>query len=306
MARAIWSGSISFGLVNIPIKVQTAVSEKDIHFNMLHAKDGARIKMKRFCPEEDREVDNDEIVKGYEVSRGQYVTFTPEELESADPEAARTIDIQEFVELADIDPAYFDRPYYLVPDKNADKPYALLTAALEKTGKVGIARVVMREKEYLVALRVNDGVLMMETMHFADEVIAPSVVAEGANIDTKTIDKKQLALAEQLIESLTEEFDPKRHRNEHREKLLAMIEKKTAGHKVVVEPAAKVMPKTKDILAALEESLSHVRSRTHGRRREGASEAEGAATVTEQKPLKSKAHGSKKVAAAKKKARAAA
>ena len=259
MARAIWSGAISFGLVNIPVKVVTAVRDKDVSFHMLHEKDGARIKFKRTCSKEEVEVPYDEIIRGYEIARGEYVTFTDEELAQADPEAARTIDITEFVGLEEIDPSYYDKPYYLMPDKNADKAYALLLAALQKSKKVGIARVVMREKEYLVALRPKGDALMMETMHFADEVVPPEDLAQELKADPSAVDKKQLGLAEQLIESLTEPFAPEKHKDTHREKVLALIEAKAKGHKVVHEPAASPAPRTVDIMAALESSLARVR-----------------------------------------------
>jgi DNA end-binding protein Ku len=261
MARALWSGSISFGLVNIPVKLVSAVSDRDLHFHMLHAKDGARIRFKRVCPKDDEEVAPDDIVKGYELSRGQYVTFTADELEQASPEAARTIDISGFVEQADIDPAYYERPYYLVPDKGADKAYALLLAALKRTRKVGIARVVMRDKEYLVAIRPRDEVIMMETMHFADEVVPPSSVAGEVHADPKSVDKRQLALAEQLIESLSGPFEPEQFENRHRERLLAMVEQKAAGKEVVAEPQVRLAPKTVDIMAALEDSLKRAKGK---------------------------------------------
>jgi len=263
MPRAIWSGSISFGLVNIPVKVVTAVSDKEIHFHMLHAKDGARIKFKRVCPKEEVEVDNADIVRGYEVGRGEYVTFTDAELAAADPSAARTIDISEFVALDEIDPSYYDKAYYLVPDKNADKPYALLLAALQKTEKVGIAKVVMRDKEYLVAIRAKGEALMMETMHFAEEVVAPETVTADLKVLPKDVDRKQLALAQELIASLTEEFDPARHANSHREKVLAMVEAKIKGHKVVNEPAAPAAAKAMDLVSALESSLAKARTRAN-------------------------------------------
>jgi DNA end-binding protein Ku len=259
MPRSIWSGSISFGLVNIPVKVVTAVRDKDIRFHMLHAKDGARIRFKRVCPKEEQEVANEDIVRGYEVARGQYVTFTDEELEAASPDAARTIDIQEFVDLVQIDPAYFEKPYYLVPDRNAAKPYALLLSALQRTGKVGLAKVVMRDKEYLVALRAVGPVLMMETMKFADEVVRPESLAQEAGIGKEEVDEKQVKLAVQLVESLGSDFDPTRDKDTHREKVLELVERKAAGEEVVREPEVKMAPKTRDILAALEESIAHAR-----------------------------------------------
>ena len=261
MARSIWSGSISFGLVNIPIKVVTAVTDKDIHFHLLHEKDNARIKFKRTCPKEEVEVPNEEIVRGFEVGRGEYVTFTDEELASADPTAARTIDISEFVALAEIDPSYYDKSYYLIPDKNADKPYTLLLAALQKTEKVGIAKVVMRDKEYLVAIRAKGDALMMATMHFTEEVVPPEAVTADLKLSPKDVDKAQMKLAEQLIEGLTEEFDPEKHTNTHRERVQAMIEAKMKGHKVVAEPMAAPAAKTVDLMSALETSLAKVRAK---------------------------------------------
>lgn len=256
MARAIWSGSISFGLVNIPIKLVGAIQDKDIHFNQLHEQDGARIRYKKFCAKDDLEVPNEDIVKGYEIAAGQYVTFTDEELEAADPKAARTVEIQDFVELEQIDPTYFDKPYYLLPDKNANKAYALLLAALEKSRKVGIARMVMRDKEYLVALRSLKGVLVMETMHFAEEVVDPVKVAKEAEVGDVAVDKRQLQLAESIIDSLTTDFDPEKYENTYRKKVMEMIEAKAAGKQVVVQPEAPVSLKTADLLGALEKSLA--------------------------------------------------
>jgi DNA end-binding protein Ku len=263
MARAIWSGSISFGLVNIPIKLVGAVSDKDIHFNQLHEQDGARIKYRKVCAKDGEEVPAEDIVKGYELSPGRYVTFTEEELEQADPKAARTLEIEDFVQIDEIDPAFFDKPYYLVPDKTAHKAYALLLAALKDSEKVGIARMVMHAKEYLVALRALDGVLMMETMHFADEVVPPASVAEEAEVADITVDKRQLELANQIIESLSNPWDPAKYENSHRKRVLELIEQKASGKEVVVEPEAPVSVRTADLLGALEKSLAVAKGRAH-------------------------------------------
>jgi DNA end-binding protein Ku len=257
--RTIWKGSISFGLVNIPIKVVGAVSPKEVHFNLLHAKDGGRIRFKKVCSSDDKEVAQEDIVRGIEVSSGQYVTFTDEELKAIDPEASRTIDILDFVPLDEIDPAYFDKPYYLVPDKNADKAYALFLQALEKAGRVGIAHMVMHDKEHLVALRSRDGVVLMETMHRADEMVQPAAVA--AEVPKHAVDKRQLAMAEQLIESLSSDFVPERYKDEHRERVLAAVELKAKGHEVVVEPAGKPSVKAVDLMSALEKSLAAAKTR---------------------------------------------
>lgn len=256
MARAIWSGSISFGLVNIPIKLTGAIVDKDIHFNQLHEQDGARIRYKKFCAKDNVEVSNEDIVRGYEISQGQYVTFTDEELEAADPKAARTVDIQDFVALDQIDPSYFDKPYYLVPDKNAHKAYALLLAALTKSKKVGIARMVMREKEYLVAIRALSGVLCLETMHFAEEVVPPESLVDEVKADDVAIDKRQLELAQGIITSLTTDFEPEKYENTYRKKVLELIEAKAEGKQIVTEPEAPVSVKTADLLGALEKSLA--------------------------------------------------
>lgn len=262
--RTIWKGAISFGLVNIPIKVVGAVSPKEVRFNLLHAKDGGRIRLKKVCSSDGKEVAPEEIVRGFEIGSGQYVTFTDEELKAIDPEASRTIDILDFVPLEDIDPAYFDKPYYLVPDKNADKAYSLFLQALEKAGRVGVAQLVMHDKQSLVALRSRDGVVLMETMHHADEMVPTSAVA--AEVPRHEVDKRQLAMAEKLIESLSSDFVPERYKDEHRERVLAAVESKSAGHRVVVEPAAKPSAKAVDLMDALERSLAEAKTRRPAKR----------------------------------------
>src|SRR5512138_346185 len=172
MARAIWSGALTFGLVNIPVKLHSAVSQKDVRFHMLHAKDGARIKMKRFCSAEDEEVPYDEIVKGYEISKGRYVMVTPEELEAFDPKATRTVEIRDFVDLASIDPIYYDQTYYLAPEKTAARAYRLLHDAMKATGKVAVATFVLRTRESLCCVRPIEAALALSTMNRADEVVA--------------------------------------------------------------------------------------------------------------------------------------
>jgi DNA end-binding protein Ku len=261
MARTLWSGSISFGLVNIPVKVQGAITDKDVRFHLLHAEDGSRVRFKRVCAKDGHELDQEDIVKGYEVARGQYVTFTDEELENVDAKAARTIDIQHFVALSEIDPAYYEKPHYLVPDKNAEKAYGLLLGALKKTKKVAIARMVMREKEHLVAIRAKGDILLMETMHFADEVVPPEAVAQEVAVKPAEADKKQVEMAEKIIEAMTVEFDPNEYENKHRDRILDLIEQKAAGKEVVIEPEAQVSTKAVDLLTALETSLAQARQK---------------------------------------------
>ena len=254
MPRAIWSGSISFGLVNVPVKMTTAVSTKDVRFHQLHGADNTRIQQKRFCPADGEEVPFDEIVKGYEIAPGQYVVVTPEELAALDPVATHTIDIEEFVDLDQIDPIFFDHPYYLVPDARASKPYALLVRAMESSNKVGIARMVMRTKQYLTALRAKDGALVMATLLYGDEVL-PIEELDVPGIEVELSDR-ELRMAEQLIESLSEKFDPDKFRDEYREKVIELIEKKAEGQEIVAQPVSEAPTPVVDLMAALEASLA--------------------------------------------------
>ena len=211
MPRAIWSGSISFGLVNIPVKLYSAVSRKTVRFHQIDAESGQRIRQQRVNPGSGEEVPYEQIVKGYEISPDRYVTITPEELEALEPQKTRTIDIEQFVDLEQIDPIYYDHPYYLAPDKGAAKAYKLLLDAMEEADKVAIARVVIRSKENLVALRAYRGAITMETMLFPDEVTQPDSIEELAAVDgdVKTT-KRELDMAKQLIESLSGRLRPER------------------------------------------------------------------------------------------------
>ena len=211
MPRAIWSGSISFGLVNIPIKLFSAVSRKTVRFNQIDSETGARVKQKRVSALDGSDVDYDDIVKGYELPSGEYVTITQEELDALDPDAVRTIDILEFIDLDEIDPMYYDSAYHLVPDPTTAKPYKLLTEAMAAANKVAIARFVMRTKQYLAAIRPQDGTLVLSTMVYADELVARSEIGEFDTLDDIKIEKKELAMAEQLIASLDADFEPGRH-----------------------------------------------------------------------------------------------
>jgi DNA end-binding protein Ku len=235
MPRAIWSGSVSFGLVNIPVKLFSAISQKEVRFHMLHDADGGRIQLHRFCSVDEKEVPYEHIVKGFEVSPGRYVTVTPEELDAVDPKATRSIDIQEFVALDDIDPVYYDQTYYLAPDRGAGKAYALLLETMRRTKKVALGRVVLRTKQSLCSLRPLGDVLALATLNYADEINArDDLVGE-----TGEPSGRELEMAERLVESLTAAFEPEKYRDEHREKVLALIEKKAAGEEVVApqEPA---------------------------------------------------------------------
>jgi DNA end-binding protein Ku len=262
MPRAIWSGAISFGLVNVPIKLFTATSQKDVRFHQLHDKDGARIQQKRVCSKDGEEVPMEHIVKGYEVSRDTYVVITPEELDALDPKATRTIDILDFVDLDEIDPVYFDATYYMVPEKGAGKAYALLLEAMRKSKKVAIARVVLRQKQHLVALRPLKNALSMETMLYADEVVSPDTL-EGLPEDVEVTDR-ELAMAQQLIDSLADDFKPERYKDDYRDRVLKMIEQKAEGQEIVVGAEEEEQAPVVDLMAALEASLAAAKTRREG------------------------------------------
>jgi DNA end-binding protein Ku len=255
MPRAIWSGSISFGLVNIPVKLYSAVSRKTVHFNQLDSRTGSRVKQRRVDAETGEEVPYDQIVKGYELASGAYVTVTDDELAALDPKAVRTIDIEEFVDLSSIDPMFYDAAYYLVPDKSS-KPYALLARAMEEEGKVGIANFVMRTKQYLAAVRPQDGRLVLSTMVYADEVNDPASIPDLADIGDIEVSDRELTMATQLIESLSADFEPERFHDTYRESVLDLIEQKASGAEVVVAPAAAEPERVVDLMAALEASVA--------------------------------------------------
>jgi DNA end-binding protein Ku len=246
-------------LVNVPIKLFTATSQKDVRFHQLHDKDGARIQQKRVCSKDGEEIPMENIVKGYEVSRDKYVIISPEELDALDPKATRTIDILDFVDLDEIDPVYFDSTYYMVPEKGAGKAYALLLEAMRKSNKVAIARVVLRQKQHLVALRPLKNALSMETMLYADEVVSPETL-EGLPEDV-TVTDRELAMAQQLIDSLADDFKPERYKDDYRERVLEMIERKAEGQEIVVAEEEEEQAPVVDLMAALEASLAAAKTR---------------------------------------------
>ena len=261
MARSIWSGAISFGLVNVPVKVYSAVSRKTVRFHQLNGETGHRIAQKRVDPQTGEEVPYEQIVKGYELTRDRYVVITPEELEALDPEKSRTIDIEDFVDLEEIDPIYYDHPYYLVPDKGAEKAYGLLMNAMRESEKVAIARVVLRSKEQLVAIRPAGDLLMMETMIFADEVVPHDELEELPDAKQLKASDRELTMAQQLIDSLSSEFEPEKYHDEYREKVLELIERKAAGEEIAIQPEAPEPARVPDLMAALEASLAAVKER---------------------------------------------
>ena len=257
MPRSIWGGAISFGLVNVPVKLMSAVSPKDVRFHQLDAKSNARVRQKRVSAESGDEVAYEDIVKGYEIAPDQYVTVTPEELETLDPKKTKSIDIEDFVDLDQIDPVYYERSYYLTPDAGGAKAYALLVQAMKESGMVAIARMVLRTKQYLVALRAVDDVLVVETLYYNDEVIDPDEL-EGVPHDVDVSDR-ELKIARQLIESLATEFEPERYRDEYRERVLELIEKKAEGQEIVLQPQTEEPAQVVDLMAALEASLAAVK-----------------------------------------------
>ena len=202
MARAIWTGSISFGLLNVPVKLYSAVSKKSVSFRELRESDGSRVRHKRVAEADGEEVDYNDIVKGYEIASDQYVVVTKDELDELDPKKTRAIEIQDFVDLDDIDPIYFDHPYYLGPDKGAERAYALLVKAMDEAHKVAVARFVLRNRESLAAIRPMDGVLTMATMRFADEVVTPDELEDVLGEEVEAPKKKELEMAKALIDSL--------------------------------------------------------------------------------------------------------
>ena len=285
MPRAIWSGSISFGLVNIPIKLYNAVSRKNVSFHQMDARTGARVKMQRVSALDESVVPYEQIVKGYELSPERYIVIDPSELESLDPEASRTVDIEEFVDLVDIDPVFYDAAYYVAPVKAAEKPYALLARAMDEEGKVAIARFVMRTKQYLAALRPQEGRLVMSTMVYADEVVPAEDVPELSDLDGVTVSDRELAMAKQLVESLSTEFEPDKFRDTYRDQVLELIDRKAAGEETVFEaPAPAEEGRVVDLMAALEASVKEARE-ARKRHPTGADEdAEDAEAEAEEAP----------------------
>ncbi len=259
MARAIWSGSISFGLLNVPVKLYSAVSKRQISFRELRESDSSRVRHKRVAEADGEEVSYDDIVKGYELSPEQYVIFSRDELDELVPKKTKAIEVEAFVDLDDIDPIYFVQPYYLAPEQGAERAYELLVNAMADERKVAIARFVLRNKEHLAALRPMGDVLTLTTMRFADEIVPPEeldVVPEEAEAPRA----KELEMAKQLVGSLTSDFDPEQFHDEYREELLAMIERKAQGEDVVQTATEDPTPtKAPDLMAALEESLAAVK-----------------------------------------------
>ena len=276
MPRPVWNGTISFGLVAIPIKLFHAVRKQAVSFNQLDDRTMSRIKYKKVSALDGEEVPEEHIVKGYEVSKDRYIVVDPDELEPFIPSATRTVEIEEFVDLDEIDPVYFDAAYYVAPG-TAPKPYVLLTKAMEESGKVAIARFVMRNKQYTAAIRAEQGRLVMSTLSYADEVIDPAEIDELQGLEEIDVSDREVRMAESLVESLAATFEPEKYRDEYREQVLDLIKIKAAGEEFTMPEVVAEKPKVVDLMAALEAS---VRAAKDARGRHPAAQAESRAKPT--------------------------
>ena len=254
MARPVWSGTISFGLVAIPVKLFNAVRRQSVSFNQLDERNMARIRYRKVNAETGEEVGDDHIVKAYEISKGRYVVVNPDELEPFMPVATKSVDLEEFVDLTEIDPVYFDTAYHLAPD-GPPKPYVLLARAMEASGKVAIGRFVMRNKQYTAAIRAEHGRLVMSTLSYADEVVDPAEIDELQGLEEIDVSEREVRMAESLVESLSATFEPERYRDEYREQVLDLIKIKASGQEFTVPEAVAEKPKVVDLMAALEASV---------------------------------------------------
>ncbi|HEV2999463.1 MAG TPA: Ku protein [Solirubrobacteraceae bacterium] len=260
MPRAIWTGAISFGLVNVPVRLYSAVQRRTVRFNQLDSEGNVRIQQKRVNPLSGEEVPYERLVKGYEIAPGSYVVVEPEELEALEPRRTKTIDILDFVDLVEIDPIFYDHPYYLAPGAGGSKPYKLLLEAMRETGKVAIGTVVIRQKQAIVALRPSGDVLQMATLVYADEIVPTDRLDDLPDEDVE-IGERELAIAKQLVESLAADWDPARYKDEYREKVLQLIESKAAGEEIAVQPDAEEAAPVPDLMSALKASLEAVQAR---------------------------------------------
>ena len=257
-----WTGAISFGMVTVPVKLYSAINRKTVRFHQLNGKSGVRISQTRVDPQSGQEVPYEDIVKGYEIAPDRYVVIEPGELETLQPKKTKTIEIEDFVELSEIDPVFYDHPYYLAPGPGGAKPYRLLLEAMRETGKVAIARVVIRSKENLVAIRPMGDVLGMATMIFADEILPAERIEEIADAQDVKTTKRELDIAKQLVGSLAGEFDPARYTDTYRQEVLALIERKAEGKEIAIQPEPEELATpAPDLMGALKASLEAVRAR---------------------------------------------
>ena len=274
MPRPTWRGAISFGLVNVPVQLFTAVRSHDVRFRQLNKHTKQPVRQQRVDAESGDEVAYQDIIKGYEVSDGRYVVVDPDELSQLDPTASRLIEILDYVDQSEIDPVYYDRAYYLAPDgETAGKPYRLLTEAMQSAGKVAVARFVMRDKEYIAAIRAHDGMLVLSTMHHADEVADPADLGADVFQPSVEVRPREVEMAEQLIESMTTSFEPERYPDEYRQRVLEYLEAKAEGEQVEVSAQRPEAGEVIDLMAALERSLDRARQGDSGERIEPRADA---------------------------------
>ncbi|MGH2894224.1 MAG: Ku protein [Solirubrobacteraceae bacterium] len=264
MPRSLWTGSLSFGLVNVPVRLETAVRDRDLHFRQLHRKDGAPIEVQRWCSEEGVEVDYEEITHGYELDDGDVVTVSDLELQAIEPRRTRTIDIEQFVELADVDPMYFDHPYWLVPasdDDGAVRAYRLLTQVMGQTERAALGRLVMRAKEYLALVRERDGALTLMTMLFADETRPTKDIDAGSQKKSHKPGRKQLDAAVAVIEALSGDWDPGQYKDRYRGRLRKVVQRKHKGETITLPDTDEAAEPTPDLMEALERTLEELQAR---------------------------------------------
>lgn len=267
MARAIWKGNISFGLVNIPIALYAATRREELKFRLLRRSDLSPVNYKRVAEKDGKEVAWDEIVKGYEYEKGKYVVLRDEDFQRVDLEATQTVDIQDFVDLQEIDPMYFYKPYYLEPQKGGDKAYALLRDALKESNKVGVAKVVIKTRQYLAGVKPEDGALVLELMHFADELADPAKLHVPKKLEAG---KREMNMAKSLIENMTSKWQPEKYKDDYREALMEVIEEKVeAGGKEIEEKPRKAPKPTKviDLVSVLQKSLEQSGAKGKGKSR---------------------------------------
>jgi DNA end-binding protein Ku len=263
-SRSIWKGAITFGLITIPVGLYTAIEEKDFRFNQLHGKDNGRIKYKRTCSVCGEEVPYDEIVKGYEFEKGNYVVFTEEEMDAIPADSIKAIDVVAFVPLEEIDPVYFQKPYYVAPEPSGVKAYKLLEKAMNESGRIGIAKITLREKERLATLRVRDGIFILETMNWPDEIREPDFAELQKDVEIRP---QELAMAKSLIENLSDTFQPDEFHDTYRERLEAAVQAKIEGQEVAVE-ATKEPTQILDLMEALKASVEATKAKTKAAEKE--------------------------------------
>jgi DNA end-binding protein Ku len=285
--------------LNVPVKLYSAVARRNIALREIRESDSSRIKHRRVAEGTDEEVPYDKIIKAYEITPGQYVPLSKDEMSALAPEKSRSIDVLDFVDIEEIDPMYFDSPYYLGPADGAEKAYSLLAAAMEASGKAAIARFVFRNKEHLAAIRASDGVLTLTTMRFADEVVPAGELDDAFPEAKQKVGKKEQQMAEALIESLSTEFDPSSYRDEYREELLALIERKAEGKEIVASEAeSPKATKAPDLMAALEESIAAVQDQK-GTAKKAPAKRESTSKAKAKPKAKAKKTKSKKAKASK-------